>query len=161
MPVITPYELELGLGAREWDTTYLTSANSTCMFVPTSLNTGDSNSSCVEGGEKFAVLLQRVKDRWAHSRSSSEDAADIDIFVSTDASNRKVDSSSEHIGAAVVKAEDQLTVFASPAAAYLSGREFKGLDAAIPIEQTTDIQPGVYGIATDYKLAHNQTLDSI
>jgi hypothetical protein len=56
-----------------------------------------------------------------------------------------------------MKGEDQLTVFASPAAAYLTARDFQGLEATIPEGHSTDIQPGTYGIATGYSHSHSNS----
>lgn len=152
MPVITPFELQLGLGAREWDTTYSTSATSACALV------GDDTSNAFDpaagsgddSGSEFSRMLQRVRTKWARSRSSSEGEEACHTPTRSGAAGGTE-------GVVSLKAEDQLTVFSSAAATYFHERGYQGLEASIPEGHSIDILPGTYGIATEYAHSSKST----
>lgn len=150
VPVVTPFELQLGLGARDWDTTYVTSAGSTCIFEANDSSEEASGSAgdAFLGGVRFKEMLQKVREKWARSRSSSEGSDEGD-GEDTHTSSATAAHSGERTVA--VKAEDQVTVFSSPAAAYLASRDYQGMQAAVPEGQAVEVLPGTYGIATSYE----------
>jgi hypothetical protein len=139
VPVITPYELELGLGAREWEGVYETSLSSY------------SNEN------DFESRLVRVKELWSRSSSGDESEGEEEEGVGESFDTRKQLSSST----IAIKSESTVTAFVSPASAYLSSREYQGLDPSIPLDRSTQIYPGQYGIASGYSRPSDDSAASL
>lgn len=124
VPVVTPFELELGLGAREWD----------CMYV-------SSASYSLASDEEYSQRLKLIES--GRSRSSSYSSNDTDEVALP--STTATDSS-----AMTVKSGSQLTVFHSAAADYLAQRDYRGLESTVPVDQSVDVLPGQFGVASGY-----------
>lgn len=86
-PVITPYELELGLGARAWSSMYLTSCTSSYTFpADTTTTTETTETRSLKEGvedeegvglmESFATRLQRVQEAKANQSGGSDSDSD-------------------------------------------------------------------------------------
>ncbi len=127
VPVVTPFELELGLGAREWDCNYLTSVVGKGLFLSLT-------------PEEYQGRLNKVAEN--RSRTSSTSSSHEEDKEEVKETNTSL----------TVKATQTLTVFRSPAAEYLSSREYKGLDPTLSVEEvSTSIVIGQYGIASSYQ----------
>ena len=128
VPVLTPFELELGLGAHDWSAKYL-------------------SSNCGEyAGKNIEELVHRLE--LMHS-SGAED------FSSEDGDNRKsvnIAECSEENSSTLTKRNDQtqLTVFHSAAAARFLERGYHGLEYAVPRDQDLSVKQGQFGIAASY-----------
>jgi hypothetical protein len=139
---VTPYELELGLGARDWECFYLTTL------------TGKGLYSALTPQE-FEMKLEKVRSK--RVRSSSESTTDSDsasASLETEHQREKKGEekkpSEKSAGTVALKSESAVTIFQSAASEYLSNREYKGLVPSVPDNMTTEIARGQYGIASSY-----------
>jgi hypothetical protein len=141
VPVVTPYELELGLGARDWECFYLTTL------------TGKGLYSALTP-EEFQIKLDKVRAK--RVRSSSESTASSSASVTEESQierkgeKEKPPTSQRNNDTVAIKAESAVTIFQSAAAEYFSNRDYKGLVASVPENMTTEIAKGQYGIASSY-----------
>jgi hypothetical protein len=146
VPVVTPYELELGLGARDWECVYLTTLTGKGLYSTSTTSTSDID---------FQNKLDKVRsNRVRNSSSDSSEHEDDETNEGTGNLNSSL-KSAQTIGDTTttvvsLKAESAVTVFQSAAADYLSNRDFKGLEPSIPQDMTTEIARGQFGIASSY-----------
>ena len=138
IPVITPFELELGLGAREWDSTFVVGG-----FV------GSRDAASSGGDISFAQMLERVnlnRPEDAIDESSDEETTETVANASTASAT---DTSS---ALTTTNTEKRITShFVSAGADYLKTREFQGLDYAVPADQSLEAVPGQCGTASGYR----------
>jgi diphthamide biosynthesis protein 2 len=158
IPVITPYELELGLGAREWSSNYVVGG-----FVGEASGGEGAGTEGTEGAaaeEEFARMLERVR------LNRPEDAIDISSDEEEWTEGDGAGSSGAGAGAggdsATPAASSALTTtnserrlanqFVSAGADFLKTREFQGLSYGLsPGQQTAlDAVQGQSGIASGY-----------
>jgi hypothetical protein len=162
VPVITPFELELGLGARQWTSAYLTSCTSS--YLPMSEDGAETSEKEIKGDygmlEEFATRLRRVEEARANRSDSSDSDSDSDDGVD-EAYEQYVKTFNQPAGEAMTQAlallevqepssGGKLIAFESPAAEYLAGREFQGLSATTEDGKSTKIAQGQFGIASEY-----------
>jgi len=136
VPVLTPWEFEVGIGARPWTSCYMVS--------PTAVLDGDvqeavdrvvealSDNECSdsESGEEQEQVEQGEKEAQAQGQ---EGAAGAGALVTIEAQK-----------------EGRLLVFSSPAGDFLQAREYQGLVAETEEGLTTRVQKGRTGIAASY-----------
>jgi hypothetical protein len=178
VPVITPFELELGLGARAWSSMYLTSCTSSYAAPATTeeQEQGQAEQEEGQGGmlEAFATRLQRVQEARANrsdgsdSDSSSDEEPDEAYEQYASTFNQPAEDMSQALALLSVQQQEggasssdsssnsnnKLVAFESPAAAYLAGREFQGMAAATEEGASTKIEQGQFGIAAGYEALH-------
>ena len=157
VPVITPWELELGLGAREWTSCY--------MNRPTSVLEG-STADLDEAIERV-VAAKAANEYLQYSSEEDEESAavpmeDTERFEAGEDDNGEI-SARHDAGKGGSKAvvftgdkEGRLVEFQSPAADYFANRPWQGLDADVSAAESEvlEIQEGRSGIAADYKRAN-------
>ena len=157
VPVITPWELELGLGAREWTSCY--------MISPTSILEG-STADLNDAIER--VIAAKAANEYLQC-SSEDDEGQVGVSVGDEEryeaeEDDKGEISSRH-GACregtqeivfTGNREGRLVEFQSPAADYFASRPWQGLDADVSAAEleVLEIQEGRSGIAADYKRAN-------
>jgi diphthamide biosynthesis protein 2 len=133
VPVLTPFELELGLGAHDWSAKYL-------------------SSSC---GEYTGKSVEELVHRLELMRSSgAEDSG------SENGDNREpinTTGCSEGSSSVLTKRNDQnqLTVFHSAAATRFLERGYHGLEYSVPRDQDLSVKQGQFGIAASYEQLGN------
>jgi diphthamide biosynthesis protein 2 len=128
VPVITPWELELGLGARDWASCYQNN----------SISVLDNNLE-----EAINKVLESLPENPIDSDSDSDD--NNIIFEGTNIDFGKFSEST------VAKlAENRIMITDNRALEFFKEREFQGLVSEIPENQSTSIQIGQYGIAATY-----------
>lgn len=139
IPVITPYELELGLKAREWDSTYVVGG-----FV----GTGDMALSDAD----FSMMLERVKlNRKDDPIDCSDDeAAYADVTTQAPVDERDITSAVSSALTTVNTERRLANQFVSAGAEFLRSREFQGLEYSVPVNQSLEAVPGQAGIASGY-----------
>jgi hypothetical protein len=144
IPVVTPYELELGLGAREWTSNYVVGG-----FAAT-----QGSSPEVLGAEEdaFQQMLQRVREARSEEEVESdpdEPNADNEGLGSTE--DATVDQLSSKVSQAlsVPNTEKRLAVhFESAAADFLQSRDYQGMDFTVPQDAIVGVQTGQFGTAS-------------
>ena len=179
VPVLTPYELEIGLGARDWTGNYVNSC-------ATLLDEGDEGFS----SQGLQVMLERVRQEFIEAYEQEEElmtglpskeeegekagqgqeqeqkleqelqgllppqppsvAQDGTTEVSgSEKESEKVSVSDRH-GQVARRQDDRLTVFQSPALAFFKGRSFQGLEYSAEVDAPTVLEEGLYGTASGY-----------
>ena len=143
MPVLTPYELEIGLGAREWTSSLLTNyeygALETC------------------GGPAWEDLLEKVK---VYNRQEGEE--EEEEVVDNQRGQDDDPSDTGELGHSTVlmlrrkEEENAIMEFQSSGAVqYYQSRQYKGLVPGVHTEDTDKdiniIHDGQHGIASIYK----------
>lgn len=129
MPVVTPYELELGLGARDWECFYLTNLTGKGLYT-------------TSADDEYQIKLDKVRSNRVRNSSSdsSEDETDNALEVNKISTTTTVS----------MKSESAVTIFQSAAANYLSTRDYQGLVPSIPQDMTTEIAKGQFGMSLSY-----------
>jgi len=128
VPVVTPYELELGLGAHEWKSSYL------------------NYNSRGYTDEALDVLIANVK------RNQANDCTDEFNVEGNDVDGtRAIDNESTTL--ALLQSECRLTAFQDVGSVLFSRRDYKGLEFAVPEGAELSIKEGLYGIAAGYSEA--------
>ncbi len=170
VPVITPWELELGLGAREWTSSY--QARPTAIFdvvAPEALDAAVARA--IEKRKNNAYLSDVEGDDdnddddggGLHDRKSSHLAED-EVYREGEGENGEISlrneqaatSSSSSSSTAVVqvdKKEGRLIEFKSAAAEFFAGRDWQGLSAEVGADEgaSLEILEGLSGIASGYR----------
>lgn len=162
-PVITPWELEVGLGARQWDGVFRTEASSVLAGdvsidlavarITENLpenpidDDGDDDNEDEAIRRKFSALGSGTGD--AADPESAVGGASCECSLSTGGGSCTNDNSSSTV-LTTMNNERQLTAFSSAAADHFSRREFQGLTPQVPDDHDTSIQPGLYGVAAGY-----------
>lgn len=129
--MITPFELEVALGAREWQSCVIHS-------LEDYLGADDSD---------LETCLAKVTEAWAceeedeetRERREQDEEARQQVLASLDLSRL------------VVAPEQALTLFDSSAAQFFQSRTFKGLAAEAEEGADHVIRMGLNGIAADYQ----------
>jgi len=124
-PVVTPWELELGLGARSWSSSYQSS--------PTAI-TRDM--------EDLPAVLQRV-------RAARPEGNGIDDEEETPGG--EAPGEGKEGSAVVLQGSRALAVFHSAAGDIFKQREYQGLVPHVDEGQSTDVLPGLHGVAAGYE----------
>mmetsp|Transcript_9907 Transcript_9907/g.14826 ORF Transcript_9907/g.14826 Transcript_9907/m.14826 type:complete len:391 (+) Transcript_9907:150-1322(+) len=132
VPVITPFELELGLGARSWDSSF----NTDISFL-------------IQGGE---VSLQEAVERVAQSYPIAEDSDEEQSNNGYDVKAKRVEMSNALVNAS----STALTLHepsVGPAVEYFQARKYQGLvpDLSVSNAEDLSIKPGLYGTAASYR----------
>jgi diphthamide biosynthesis protein 2 len=137
VPVVTPYELELGLGARDWECFYLTTLTGRGLYTTSATD------------NEYQLKLDKVRSN--RVRNSSSDSSEDETDEPVEANQITTTAPSSKITTTVsMKSESAVTIFQSAAANYLSNRDYKGLEPSIPRDMTTEIAKGQFGIASSY-----------
>jgi diphthamide biosynthesis protein 2 len=152
VPVITPYELELGLGAREWQSSYTTD-------IASLLNQGD---------EEFHETVQRVRSTFTEdesdgdSNSDGDGESDEEEGTGDERENVRVEENvvvttgAASAASAANEKNRQVVAFESAAGDFLQARDYQGLVPTLPLDKQTNsaaataIVPGQFGIASSY-----------
>eukprot|EP01039_Chlorochromonas_danica_P011051 gene11051-12307_t len=131
VPVITPFELEVALGAREWQSCVIHS-------VEDYLGADDNDlETCLVKVREAAAGEE--EDEETRERRLQDEEARQQMLASLDLS---------HL---VVAPEQALTLFDSSAAQFFQGRTFKGLQAEAEEGADHEIRMGLNGIAAGYQ----------
>ena len=130
VPVLTPWEFEIGLGARPWKSCYMSSA--------TAVLDGDVQ-------EAVALAIEALSDDELNEEVEAEEEAN---FVPVE--DRY--SSSRALVTTEAQQETRLQAFSSPAGDFLQRRPYQGLMPEAPVGQSLDIHKGLVGIASSYSL---------
>lgn len=148
VPVITPFELELGLEARPWSSSYITSYTS--LNAMTTLSGDESD---------FNNRLQRVLEaRSNRSDCESDDSGSVDesykhysaVYGSAETANDATQALTLH-HSSDKSTSNKIIAFESPAAEFLLNRDYQGLVPAAEEGKSTKIVHGQYGTASSYK----------
>ena len=131
-PVITPWELELGLGAREWDSSY--------QLDPMAIM-GRREDGQATRDAQFEVALQRA-------RAARPEGNGIDDLEDIGAEGG---AEGEGEGRLVVPGTRALALFHSAAGEFFQQREYQGLDPDVAQGHSTEVQQGLFGIAAGYE----------
>ena len=147
-PVLTPWELEIGLNAREWSSCYMASP-----------------ISVLEGGEQGLLqAVQRVKEALSDQGSCSSDSEsdkDIDLEKEVDVAQGGGKELSIALSSLTIQDQDQekknsknnhnqIVEFSSPAGDFLLTRDYQGMNADVPEGQSLEVQKGKVGLAAAY-----------
>lgn len=149
IPVVTPYELELGLEAREWTSNYVVGG-----FAAT-----QGSSAAVLDAEEaaFQEMLARVREARAGEEVESdpdepiivEDEGDDATEGTEEDATSDLASKLSSQALSVPNAEKRLAVhFESAAADFLKSRDFQGLDFGVPEDAIVGVQAGQFGTAS-------------
>jgi diphthamide biosynthesis protein 2 len=124
VPVITPWELELGLGARPWESMYSTDL----------------------------TLLLSLPDKSALTGVRAFNKSDDDIEAETDPQSTSSHVSSEYLQLVVKNSETTVAVKSNNSLFdRFSSKEYKGLVPSSDMSVTSQsIEPGLYGTAKGY-----------
>jgi hypothetical protein len=138
--------LELGLGAREWGSCFSTDL-----------------VALLDGGEAALIeAVGRVGEENPFEGDSEDEAIEeaynnitayqFPLNVGMIADGVVGAGAGEGTVTTSIRDGDssQLTVFSSPAAAYLQSREWQGLQRAVPEGHSTEVHTGHYGVAAGY-----------
>jgi diphthamide biosynthesis protein 2 len=156
-PVLTPYELEIGLGARDWTGYYI---NSTTTLM--------QDSGATESG--LQAMEERVRDTFPPEEDDEDEAKDL-TGQSTSYAQEEEDEEEEKEGdeqgdaTAIVESEqqkekaqqiakrqdDRMTIFNSPALEFFQQRTFQGLEFSAEEGASTKVQQGQFGTASGYQ----------
>ena len=128
VPVITPYELELGLGAHDWSTCFLSSTSRA--FQECDMETLIAKVEASRPEDPFDEE-KGVKD-FVESAEACGDSSSMPL-IETNTESR------------LIKSLD------SAAAERFAGREFKGMNFEVPEGQDLTIKEGRFGIAANYE----------
>ena len=145
-PVITPWELELGLGAREWESSY--QLNPTAIMGTSSSSGGGSSRDAAVRESQWQATLARV--RAARPEGNGIDDDDDDD-AGDGAEGAKDDDAQGPEGRLIVQGSRALAIFHSAAGEHFRQREYQGLDPDVPTGQSTAVQQGLFGIAAGYE----------
>ena len=158
VPVITPWELELGLGARSWKSCYMAS--------PTSV-LGGEEADLGEAIERV-ITAKAANDYLQYSSDEGEEdlvavpVGEAERFEAGEDDNGEI-SARHGAGQGGTKSliftgdkEGRLVEFQSPAADFFVQRPWQGLNADVSATESEvlDIQEGRSGIAAEYKRAN-------
>lgn len=170
-PVITPWELELGLGARDWTSTYDTNPRSVLSYDM------DSNSD-ISNNTNLANAIEKVTESFADVYIDSDEDIGLDekhVISLQEGDERYMGNHvsgegtlhegegeeegekemSERRSTALIKAmENRLMQYESPAAEFLKGREYQGLVPGVEKDRDTRVVKGLSGIASGYNQDH-------
>ena len=129
VPVVTPFELELGLGAHEWESIYLT-----------------SNSNLYRNNN-IENLCTKVEIRNKQSDDNSEEEEYLNINI-----NKASLTDSNESNSSLILKNDQSKVIScfNVAGSQFSQRDYQGLTYDIPGEKDLKIKKGLFGTASGY-----------
>ena len=153
-PVLTPYELEIGLGARDWTGYYI---NSTTTLM--------QDSGATESG--LQAMEERVRDTFPPDEDDEDEVIDLTGQSMSYAQEREEEEGDEQ-GDATATAEseqeqkekaqqiakrqdDRMTIFNSPALEFFQQRTFQGLEFSAEEGASTKVQQGQFGTASGYQ----------
>jgi len=129
VPVVTPWELELGLGAREWSSCYKQHA-----------------AAILEDEIDLDLAVRRVASMVPESAIDDDES---DEYRVPESSSSPTSSSSTAL--TTFSIENRLVLSSSdPAVEHFQSRSFQGLEPNIPDDQDTKIHKGLFGIAQSY-----------
>lgn len=174
-PVITPWELELGLGARDWTSSYDTNPRSVLTD-----NKYDTNEKDIRENINLANAIEKVSESFADVFVDSDEDIGLDEkhvisleeqderylgnHISREGTLHEGDIDDEDHGekesieqrsTALIKAmENRLMQYESPAAEFLKGREYQGLVPGVEKDRDTAVVKGLSGIASEYNQDH-------
>lgn len=131
VPVVTVFELEVGLGARPWDAMLI---NNLDEVVATDLQESIAN---------IRLALQEQGED-SEGEEAEKDSRPVQI-ISLD----QLNSACEQASALQLRADDAVTLFSSSAAEFFQQRTFRGLEAEGG-DQEHEIKMGQVGIAASY-----------
>jgi len=135
VPVLTPWEFEVGIGARPWSSCYMVS--------PTAVLDGDVQEAAAR------VVDARSDDEQSDSESEDGEAAHGQAVCTGHEQEREQRVSGVLVTTDAQK-EGRLLAFHSPAGDFLRAREYQGLVAETEAGLTTRVQMGRVGIAASY-----------
>jgi len=147
VPVITPWELELGLEVREWTSVYMSNPNQ--ILDGTSLQEAVGHLTEMAKGEE-----EEEESVDASSHLSDENEGQGQGEASSSALVRVAVEGTSLGGGAGGGARGQggaLIAFESPAGEFLKARDFQGLSPQAPAGLSTAVQQGLSGIASSYE----------
>lgn len=133
-PIVTPFELEIALGIREWGEFYSADFRDLMLISPI----GDQ-----------AARKPAVENK--HGDGEEDDDRPYFSLVSGSFRQKSEVSNSEPICE-----NGEVVLYSSPAADFLKGREYQGLDLTISHDEDANetekynVQEGRKGIASDY-----------
>jgi diphthamide biosynthesis protein 2 len=134
-PVLTPWELEMGLGAREWSSSY--------MARPTAVLDGE-----------LSAAVRKVRDARSDDEDSSDGDGDDDAgesgLQSQSGSRSEVNGHSTALTTAEAQREGRLVEFSSPAGDFLKARDYQGMSADVPEGHSLEVHKGKVGLAASY-----------
>ena len=165
-PVITPWELEVGLGARAWDGMFRTAAaavltgdvtlDAAVSRVVDNLPEDPIDGDVDSDADRDAAIRRRFEGLGVEVAAAAAAAAAAD---SAEGTGNGADAEQCGCGAPMsssscsstalmpTNTERQLTAFSSAAAGHFATRGFQGLLPHVPEGQDTAVQAGMRGIA--------------
>ncbi len=135
---MTPFELELGLGAREWDATYIVGG-----FAAAASSDGSR-------GPSLSEKLERVK---LNRPEAAEDVSDVEDAGTVGSATADGAALEEPSGGQLVAVSGERTLaahFKSEGAEFLKGRDYQGLEYSAAAGASTKIVQGQHGTASGY-----------
>lgn len=134
VPVLTPWEFEVGIGARPWSSCYMVS--------PMAVLDGDVQ-------EAVGRVVEALSDNEC-SDSESEEEHEEQGGKKAQALGQDRAAGAGALVTIEAQKEGRLLVFSSPAGDFLQAREYQGLVAETEEGLTTRVQKGRTGIAASY-----------
>lgn len=133
---MTPYELQLGLDARDWDSTYITNIES--------LRTAreDNYKHDIMQEMLNRVVLSREEAAMSSSESEEDEKHIDEIIINSNNSDVALSTKSE------TRIANRFESFAGN---FLSGREYQGLSPESKDDLDTSVKKGQFGIAISYE----------
>ena len=150
VPIVTPMELEVALGEREWDGFY---SHAFSDFFGVSDNNGDDDvclGKSVFGGEN-----KLTKDASNEDKNEYESDSDEPFFSPISGKYESIGGKaaqkySNNADLRSLPGGGQVTEYKSGAAEFWQEREYKGLEAAVGATAVKAAVQGQTGIASDY-----------
>lgn len=137
VPVITPMEMEIALGEREWDGFY---SNDFSDFLGSAdLDRDEDRNNDNEGSEKDD----------SGDDDDDDDKPHFSLISGSYVSNPKV-STDQDLDLRALPGKGQMTAYNSEAAKFLQKREYQGLESDIGKTEVAPASKGQTGIASDY-----------
>eukprot|EP00606_Chrysophyceae_sp_TOSAG23-5_P000926 GSChrysophyteH2.ASY1.ANO1.1283.1 assembled CDS len=163
-PVLTPWELEIGVGAREWTSSYMSNPTAILESRDESKSGSTENTNQNEDDDANSLrndlpsVLRRVRrsarrEQGLDSSSEEEDEDDDESAAAranANAMSNALTNTAGGNGATSMGADGTLTVFHSPAGEFLQARDYQGLVREVEAGKSLEVQQGLTGIAASY-----------
>jgi len=146
VPVITPFELGVALGGREWDGFYSVEFGD---FLAESSGSGSgSGSGRGSGGDGDGNGNDNEDDD--DDDDEDDDAPVYSMVTGKYETKNKIINQQQNLNLEAYPGQGKLTQFDSAAGTFLKNREYQGLEANVGMTEVKAAVEGLDGIASDY-----------
>jgi diphthamide biosynthesis protein 2 len=169
-PIITPFELAIALGYKEWDGFYSLELSDFLSFRQNDVQISSANSTtdgatCHQDTNILPIHGSHELTQQDHQETEEDDAPMFDITTGRlvclkQLQREKNNAFSSHYDDEVASSllllpgQGQITEYSSAAADVWKKREYKGLQSKIGQTEVTSALPGQFGIASEYREQH-------